>query len=921
MLTAPHRPNFSAHPLAALAAAFAVGVLLARLVSPPLSLCLTLAAIITVSTALATLWNRLALATWLVVVAFVCAGASLAALEGRRAHGDTRLRSFYERGEIAPGDPVDLTCVLERAPEIMPDGLMLSLRVEAARFKATDQACSGRVELFAPARDARSAQQYDALELRRGARVRVMSALARAERFRNPGVTASGEFLERRDLDARGTIKSALLVERLDDERVFVPLAWLDEWRAALIRRADRTFSVDAAGVFKAAVLGNRYGLSRDTAERFREGGTFHVLVISGLHITFIGALVWFVARRFTRRRAWQWAASVACVWVYAVGVGAESSVVRASLMFTLAALAPAIGRRSSPLNSMGGAGLALLIWRPANLFDPSFQLTFLSVAAIVAIALPALSNLKAVGEWRPTRATPCPPACPRWFRSLGETLYWSERDWRREMALSTHSYRLFKTPWAARLERLRAQALLRFVFAAATVSVAVQIALLPLFVVYFHRLSLASLVLNLFVGALMVAHAFAALAALAVSQLSATLAAPLVRLTEACASLMIHSVDPFARAHAASLRLPEYTGAASAIYALYFAPLLFLTFALLRWRPVSSSTRPSDDDEDAESNWLRVVARSRALKLAGFALVSIAFIIIAHPLSAGRPDGRLRVDFLDVGQGDAALVTMPDGATLLVDGGGRPTFGARRVGGDGEDAEQFEPDSRGVGDAVVSEYLWWRGLSRVDYILATHADADHIDGLSAVAGNFRVGGALVGRAPSDDAEFARFNATAHKAGTPVYLVARGDLLRFGAVTVEVLWPPNADADAPSANNDSVVLRLRYGRRIFLLTGDAEADAERALVAAGDALSCDALKVAHHGSRTSSTAAFVNAARPALAVISVGQDSPYGHPHPEVLERLRASGARILTTGSSGTITLSTNGDDLKLETFAGRSK
>jgi competence protein ComEC len=915
MSTVSHRPNFSAHPLATLAAAFAVGVLLARLVSLPLSPCIVLTTIFTTCASFATFKKRLALATWLVVVAFMCAGASLAALEERRAHGETRLRSFYERGEIAPGDPVELTGVLESAPEIMPDGLMLSLRVEAARLKATDHACYGRVELFAPARDARSAQQYDALELRRGARVRVMSALARAERFRNPGVATSGEFLERRDLDARGTIKSALLIERLDDERVFVPLAGLDEWRAALIRQADRTFSVDASGVFKAAVLGNRYGLSRDTAERFREGGTFHVLVISGLHITFIGGLVWFVMRRFTRRRAWQWAASVACVWVYAAGVGAEGSVVRASLMFTLAALAPAIGRRSSSLNSLGGAALALLVWRPASLFDPSFQLTFLSVAAIVAIALPVLSNLKVVGEWRPARATPCPPACPRWFRSLGETLYWSERDWRREMALSTHSYRLFKTPWAARLERLRAQALLRFVFAALVVSVAVQIALLPLFVIYFHRLSLVSLVLNLFVGALMIAHAFAALAALAISHLSATLAAPLIRLTEACSSLMIHSVDPFARAHAASTRLPEYSGAASAIYALYFVPLLFLTFALLRWRPVSSSTRPKGDDEDAESNWFRFLVDSRVLKLAGFALVSIAFIIIAHPFSAGRPDGRLRVDFLDVGQGDAALVTMPDGATLLVDGGGRPAFGARRGGSD-EDSEQFEPDSRGVGDAVVSEYLWWRGLARVDYILATHADADHIDGLNAVAKNFRVGGALVGRAPSDDPEFARFHATAREAGVPVYLVARGDVLRFGAVTVEVLWPPSGDGDAPSANNDSVMLRFRYGRRIFMLTGDAEADAERALVSAGDALSCDALKVAHHGSRTSSTEAFVSAARPALAIISVGQDSPYGHPHPEVVERWRASGARILTTGGSGTITLSTNGDDLRLETF-----
>ena len=163
-----------------------------------------------------------------------------------------------------------------------------------------------------------------------------------------------------------------------------------------------------------------------------------------------------------------------------------------------------------------------------------------------------------------------------------------------------------------------------------------------------------------------------------------------------------------------------------------------------------------------------------------------------------------------------------------------------------------------------------------------------------------------------------RFAATARDAGVPVYIVGRGDHLSFGAVEADVLWPPLAggDADSPSGNNQSVMLRLRFGRRTFLFTGDAEADAERALVSAGDALGCDALKVAHHGSRTSSTDAFVVAARPALAVVSVGQDSPYGHPHPEVLARWRASGALVITTGERGTITVSTDGDDLKAETF-----
>jgi competence protein ComEC len=363
-------------------------------------------------------------------------------------------------------------------------------------------------------------------------------------------------------------------------------------------------------------------------------------------------------------------------------------------------------------------------------------------------------------------------------------------------------------------------------------------------------------------------------------------------------------------------LRLPEYAGWPAAVYALYFVPLLLLASAFLRWRPLGSPPRAKETEGDADRN---AAFSPASLKLASLALALMLFVIVAHPLSAGLPDGRLRVDFLDVGQGDSALVTMPDGSTLLIDGGGRADF--RRRVDDDEETEEFERDSRGIGESVVSEYLWQRGLSRVDYVLATHADADHIEGLDAVLRSFRVEGALVARAPSDDAEFLRFADAARDARVPVYLVGRGDRLRFGAVTLELLWPPPAEGegDAPSANNDSIVLRLRFGRRTLLLTGDAEADAERALVSAGDDLACDVLKVGHHGSRTSSTQAFVNATRPALAVVSVGQDSPHGHPHAEVLRRWRDAGSLVITTGERGTITVSTDGEDLKASTFVGQ--
>ncbi|MBD0373017.1 MAG: ComEC/Rec2 family competence protein [Pyrinomonadaceae bacterium] len=901
------RQSFASHPLALLAACLACGILTARLTTAPFALCLVSGITVATLALLFHLLRREALATLLLALSFFCAGWALATVEQRRVEPERLLR-LYDEGVIASGEPVELTGVLALAPEPAPDGFYLTLRIERLRFKDTERAASGVVWLFAPVAERALRAEYEELELRYGARISVMVALRRTDNFRNPGVSSFTEYLERKDYDATGTIKSPLLVERLEDERIFLPLSWIYDWRQRLLALIDERFDRETSGVLKAALLGNRLYLSRATAERFRQGGTFHILVISGLHISFIGGLVFLIMRRITRRRAWQFAVLVLFLWTYAVGVGAESSVVRASLMFTTVALAPVLHRRARALNALGLAALALLVWRPVELFDPSFQLTFLSVLAIVTLAWPILERLGEIGRWRPTRATPHPPACPRAVRTLAETLFWSEREWRSEMKESVYSYRLWKTEWAARLERWRVQRGLRYCFGALVVSASVQVMLLPLFVLYFHRLPLASLILNMGVGLLMAALALLSLLALTLSHLSITLAAPFIWLAEHLNWVMVHSVDPFARLHLASIRLPEYTGWAASVYAVYYLPLTILIVKLSRWRPLHVELRPNVE----KPRRIRFIAHT-----AGIALAALTLVIILHPYSARRLDGRLRVDFLDVGQGDAALVTMPDGTTLLVDGGGRTTFARSAMTNNDERSEVFERDARSIGEQVVSEYLWWRGLDRVDYIVATHADADHIDGLNDVMRNFHVRAAFVGRSPASDAEYRRFALTASETRVPIYTLGRGDTLQFGAVNIEVLWPERTTAaNAPSRNDDSVTLRLRLGERAFLLTGDIEKTAELALAQAPETLRSDVVKAAHHGSKTSSTESFVAAAAPRYVIISVGLNSIFGHPHKEVLERWRASGAQILTTGRSGTITVSTDGRDLRVETF-----
>lgn len=842
------------------------------------------------------LTSRLFWVTPFIAVSFAAAGGALLELD-TAAPPPNSVQHLIQQNAITAGALVEITGTLERAPETAPDGAFLTLRVQQIEFNRDALDANGVVWLFIAARGKAASAEFENLRLRRGTRVRVMTTLERADRYRNPGVGTLTEFLERKNYDAIGAVKSSLLVETLGEAWAFPPLRWLDLWREVLLSRMRTLFSPPTAGVLAASLLGNRHFLTGDAAERFRDGGTFHVLVISGMHMTFIGGLMLAVARFLTKHRFWQFASALTVLWSYTLMVGAELSVVRAAVTFSFVALAPVLHRRADPLNAVGASALLLLVWRPKDLFDPSFQLTFLSVLAIVALGWPLIERLRSIGAWRPTRRTPCPPGGPRWLVRLSQLLYWDERLWRTEMKKNIFRYRLRKQV-SPRLLSL----LLRHTLAALVISASVQLTLLPLLVLYFHRVSVASLLLNVVVGALMALLSLVSLAALALALIFEYTAAPVVQLAEYLNWLMTHSVDPFLGWNLAATRLPEYTGKPAALYAFYYLPLVTLVVALNRWDALAPEKRTA-------------LQQTLFTTCAAVSLLLCVLLIVCHPWSERLHSNVLEISFLDVGQGDAALVVLPDRTVVLIDGGGRPRIAAR-----GDDEESFEPDRRSIGETVVSEYLWRRGLSRVDYLIATHADADHMQGLVDVARNFRVRGALLARTPAGNGEYRRFAAALGHKGVPVVLVGAGDVLRAEGVEISVLWPRLLDNNAAASGNDSsLVLMLRHGQRRALLTGDVEAAVERQLLAQNEDLRCDIVKVAHHGSRTSSTARFVENARASLAVISVGHTSPYGHPAPEVVERWRKTGAQVLTTGQSGTVTVTTDGSDLRLQTFVPR--
>lgn len=896
-MRAPSTLIFNRCPLLWLATLFAAGILAAAVLEIDLRV---LVAVGTGLALLAILVRRHPAATYIVLFAFAVAGALSyrSAVDGTASN---RISVLYDNGTVRSNDPVEIEGVMAGAAEPSVSGVYLILNAERLGYKGREMAVSGRVRLFVPSEDQPGTlAESEVARLRYGSRIRVALRLEREDAYLNPGVVPKRELLRWMGLDATGVVKSHLLIEHVADESVFLPLAWVYDRRSRLIQDLRNNLSTPAAGVMIASLLGDRYFLDKGTADPFREGGTYHILVISGLHITFIGALLLFFFRRFTRSRWIQFVLTTTVLWGYTLAVGAEAPVVRAAIMFTIISFSYVIYRQATLVNSLGACGLILLVWRPADLFTPSFQLTFVSVAAIIAMAHPLIDTLRKIGEWVPTATHPFPPDAPGWLRRLCETLYWREDAWAVESKREIWTAGLFKVPFM--LGRIKGvlQKTAAYLFEGVLVSLIVQIWMLPLLVVYFHRVSPAAIVLNLWVSLFIALESFAAVIGVLTLEASSLLAAPFFASANVFNSLMLSLPQLVVDYDWASFRLPAYGGNGHAVYLLYFVPVVLLAVAVDRWRPF---------DLKQDSPWVR----KRQLYAVSVAMTVLFAIVVFHPFSAKRPDGRLHIDFLDVGQGDAALVTFPDGKTLVVDGGGRLGYRSNSE----DDIEPFVPDIRGVGEAVVSEFLWYQGLSHIDHILVTHAHADHMQGLVDVAGNFSVRSALVGQTSAEDPNFLPLGASLQRRRIPVEIIGRGDRLQFGDATVEVLYPPlTGDVGAASPNDQSIVLRITMGSRTFLMTGDIESGAETALLNGGGTLAADLIKVAHHGSRTSSTREFINAVGANYAVISVGRSSPFAHPHLEVVERWRLAGATVMTTGERGTISVSTDGKDLEITTF-----
>lgn len=246
-------------------------------------------------------------------------------------------------------------------------------------------------------------------------------------------------------------------------------------------------------------------------------------------------------------------------------------------------------------------------------------------------------------------------------------------------------------------------------------------------------------------------------------------------------------------------------------------------------------------------------------------------------PVTAGH---EMQVHFIDVGQGDSILIESPSGKTMLIDGG-----------------------VKGAGQQIVS-YLKELGINKLDIVVATHPDADHIGGLIPVLDNMTIEQFYDSGKVHTSQTFEEMLTRIDEKNIPYHVPKIGDDIEFDKdVNVKVL---NANDQATDNNDASIVLKMTYGNVSFLLTGDAGVALEKEMLQYD--VKATVLKAGHHGSNTSSSEEFIQAVKPEVTILSYGEDNKYGHPHAEVEDRLQAIGSKIYATADLGTITVSTDG-------------
>ena len=614
-----------------------------------------------------------------------------------------------------------------------------------------------------------------------GNTVRIKGELNLFQEARNPGNFNQKLYYQKQKIHGMVWGKNLEIIEGN---------VWFFRDKLCHLRRKWQSGLKEALGdkdgsILSAMLLGEKQGMEAEVKELYQANGIAHILAISSLHLSLVGAGIYQIFRRLSGSYLCGGVVGVLFLSVYILMIGWTVSAVRALVMFLFRVGADITGRKYDAMTALGVAAVIILIWSPLYLLDGGFLLSFGAAGAILFV-LPSFTN------------------------DQKKYFYYT--------------------------------------------SLSIQLVLLPIQLYYFYEYPIYSMVLNLYVIPLLTVLLCAGFAGSFLWLFIPRLGNLLFLVCKGILWLYENSCELAGKLPGARI----ITGQPAMWQVLLYYLLIFLVLLCVRRR--------------------KVLMVSLAF-LAGFGMLTL------HP----EDWGRMRIAFLDVGQGDCIYLQSADQMSCLVDGG--------------------SSDVKQVGKYRIEPYLKCRGVGKLNYVFVTHGDEDHIGGIRELLERQDVGveiERIVFPAKEYwDESLYELAELAQEEGTEVWIIQQGKKVEAGGITITCLAPGNG-LYLEDGNEASLVLAVQSENFDMLLTGDVEGQGEEGLLQElkehYQNTSWEILKVAHHGSKNSTSESFLDIVCPKISIISAGIDNRYGHPHQELTERLQEAESQILSTQENGAI-------------------
>ena len=715
------------------------------------------------------------------------------------------------------------------------------------------------------------------------------------------------------------------------------------KWRDRLVkfRRNWAAALTDAMGaedgtVMSAMILGEKSGMDQEVKMLYQANGIGHILAISGLHLSFVGIGMYKILRRLTGSYPIGGAFGILFLALYILMIGLTVSAVRALTMFLFRVGADMTGRHYDAPTAFSVAAVVVLVWRPLSLYDGGFWLSFGAVFAVLAV-VPVVQESIPKGTLYCTKTIR--PKRIHYGVSLGipkgtfvqASYNGNVLDGKLARTMSARKVHAQSSPKQNTEDSILSVYLLgawkhvwKMILQGLTAGIGINLVILPILLYYFFEFPLYSFVLNLFVIPLMSVLLFLGMAGSLLALWFVPVSALLFRICGKILWIYKMSCET-------ALQLP---GARIVIgrpdmwqIGVYYG-ILFLGLILLRY-VLFLKEREENETKAGGSIGVRKSARVDASgRKRWFVLFLWAVGIMILTVRFGE-SGKLTTIVLDVGQGDGIFMKGPEGGTYLVDGG--------------------SSDVKKVGQYRLESFLKSQGVRTLDYVLISHGDSDHINGVEELIERQEIGveiGTLV--LPVQEVWDEALAGLAEKAkayGVRVVVMESGQSVREGNMEITCIQPGNPGTEAEnmeseirepevraaeggyeSGNAASMVLAVKFGEFDMLLTGDVEGRGEEQLTEQLEeqyrGCTWEVLKVAHHGSKNSSSEEFLRQVRPAYAFISAGRENRYGHPHQETIVRLADVGSKICSTQENGALIVEVGGGDtMRVGSYCSRSE